>query len=293
MDRSFVIQGFLRLLSLLPLRLNHSLGVLLGYLVYRLSSDFRRIAQINIGLCFPEQMEEQRQGLLKDSLMETGKGVTEVGALWFWRPDKVYDLVREVSGQEFLEQAMARGKGVILAAPHLGCWEVVGVYCGRRWPMTNLYRPQRSKGMDILIRRARERTGTNVVPTDASGVRALFKALANGELVGILPDQDPGREAGVFAPFFAVQANTMSLLPRLASKSGATVLFTYAERLPKGQGYHVYFIPAPDGLIETDPVKAATSMNQGVEDCVRKLPAQYQWAYKRFKTRPESEKDFY
>lgn len=293
MDRSFIIQILFRLFSWLPLRLNHALGAMLGRIINVSASNFRRNAQINIDLCFPDWTAEKRRQLLKDHLLEVGKGVTETGPLWCWHPDKVNNLVQEVSGGAILQQAMAAGKGVILAAPHLGAWEVVGAYCGKRWPMTNLYRPQRNKSMDILIRRVRERTGTSVVPTDASGVRALFKALANGELVGILPDQDPGPEAGVFAPFFGITANTMTLLTRLARKSGAVVLFTYAERLPKGQGYHLHFLPASEGLTNPDPIKAATSMNQGVETCVRKLPSQYQWAYKRFKTRPEIGTDLY
>ncbi|MGB5718252.1 MAG: hypothetical protein WBN81_14325, partial [Gammaproteobacteria bacterium] len=38
---------------------------------------------------------------------------------------------------------------------------------------------------------------------------------------------------------------------------------------------------------------AVTATNQAVEDCVRECPEQYQWSYRRFKTRPEGEAAFY
>jgi len=135
--------------------------------------------------------------------------------------------------------------------------------------------------------------GATLVPTDASGVRALYKAVAKNQMIGILPDQDPGDEGGVFAPFFGVPANTMTLLPRLMQKTGAAVIFSYAERLPRGQGFHVHFLPAPADARTDELQQAAAALNLGVENCVRQSPAQYQWSYKRFKTRPPGETRFY
>jgi KDO2-lipid IV(A) lauroyltransferase len=159
--------------------------------------------------------------------------------------------------------------------------------------MTSLYRPPRQAYLGKLIRQGRERAGASLVPTDAGGVRALYKALGRGELIAILPDQDPDRAAGVFAPFFGVQANTMTLLSRLASKSDATVLMAYAERLANGEGYHLHFENTEDALADTDTLLATTQLNHAVEQCALQHPAQYQWAYKRFKTRPEGEGRFY
>jgi KDO2-lipid IV(A) lauroyltransferase len=286
--RARLVRLLLRLLSMLPLWLNHGLGVALGRIFNAFANDLRDTARTNVALCFPEWSKAQQRDLVRRCLEETGKAVLESGALWLWSAERVLQRVVQVSGAELLEQGMAAGKGVILAIPHLGAWEVVGVYGSTRWPMTSLYRPPRMQGLDNLMRKARQRAGATLVPTDAGGVRALYKALGRGELVAILPDQDPDRESGVFAPFFGVPANTMTLLPRLVRKTGAMVLMTFAERLPKGRGYHLHFLPAPTGLGDADVVVAATQLNAAVESCARQLPAQYQWAYKRFKTRPES-----
>jgi len=294
MMRIIVIRLLLRLMSLLPLSVIHALGSGLGSLFNCFNNQMRYVARRNIDRCFPEWTPQQRSQLVRESLQETIKAVLETGGLWLWSLEHILAKIQKISGLSLLEEAMARGRGVILAAPHLGAWEMAGLYCSRCGPITSLYRPPRIQELDTLIREARERTGATLVRTDAGGIRALYKALGRGELVGILPDQDPAdRASGVFAPFFGVQANTMTLLSRLAAKTGATVLMVYAERLPKGKGYHLHFQKMDAILAEDDDVKKAARLNQAVEQCVMQRPAQYQWAYKRFKTRPEGEKKFY
>ncbi|MCK4587813.1 MAG: lysophospholipid acyltransferase family protein [Gammaproteobacteria bacterium] len=293
MFRAFLAKLLLRILSWFPLSVAHGLGRLIGRFFNSYSNELSRIARRNIELCFPELNEQQRSELVRESLMQTGMAILECGALWLWPVERVLKKVRKVSGWELMEKARSEGKGVVFAAPHLGAWEVIGLYSAKRSPMTCMYRPPKLTGLNQLIRKGRGRSGVALVPTDAGGVRALYKALSRGELVGILPDQDPGRGAGVFAPFFGIQANTMTLLSRLAGKSNTTVFMAYAERLPKGQGYHIHIMPAPECLADKDPVTAATCLNGAVEKCVRTLPGQYQWAYRRFKNRPEGEGRLY
>jgi KDO2-lipid IV(A) lauroyltransferase len=120
----------------------------------------------------------------------------------------------------------------------------------------------------------------------AAGVRTLFKRLLVGGVVGILPDQQPKAGEGEFAPFFGTPALTMVLLSRLAQRTGATVLFAFAERLPRGEGFRMRFLPAPEGIDAEDLPAAVAALNRGVENCVKIAPAQYQWAYKRYSIRP-------
>lgn len=147
--------------------------------------------------------------------------------------------------------------------------------------------------LDTTVRQARERFGATLVPTTTQGVRGLYQALRDGELVAILPDQDPRDGSGVFAPFFGVQAYTMTLLARLAKKSGAPILFCYAEWLPKGEGFHLHFIPAEWDATQCDIETNTQRINAGVEQCIKQCPTQYQWGYKRFRTRPEGEESLY
>ena len=293
MIRRAAITGLLRLTSLLPLPLTHVIGVLIGSLLWWIPNDLRRIASRNLALTFPEMPVADRERLLHRNLWETGKLLLELGPLWLWRGERVLALVRDaVAGEEALTDTVRRRRGAILLTPHLGAWEMAGLYYSSRHPLTILYRPSRL-GLDELSVRGRGRLGGKVVATDARGVRSLLTALRDGEILGILPDQDPGDEGGVFAPFFGISASTMTLVSRLTRNTGAPVFLTWAERLPRGRGFALHLRALPEVTAAGSLEESAAALNRGVEAAVRSLPAQYLWAYKRFKTRPPGESKLY
>jgi KDO2-lipid IV(A) lauroyltransferase len=287
------ICAVLRLLARLPYSFVQGIGAGLGWLAGRIPNRHRRITERNIELCFPGLSRGERRRLTRRSLVETGKTLTESLYLWLGDEGRIKSLDQGASGWEHVEKAMTLGKGVIVISPHLGSWEYVGVYCAARYPMTCMYRPPRQAQFDTIVRQGRERTGMSIVPTNTKGIRALLQVLRKGEIVGILPDQDPRDSGGTFAPFFGIPANTMTLVSKLVSKTGAVPIFAFAERLPGSRGFHMHFIPAPEGTGDADDDRAARAINEGVETLVRMAPAQYQWSYKRFRTRPEGEPRVY
>jgi KDO2-lipid IV(A) lauroyltransferase len=291
----FPVGLLFRAFSTLPLPAAHAIGTLLGWLAYRLPNRNRSVTLRNLELCLPELSPADRRRLARRSLIETGKTLAETPLAWCAAPERVLALIREVHGAEAIRQAIAEGRGVIIAGPHLGAWEVGGLQIGADFrPVSILYRPPRNATLDRLIHASRERTGAELVPTDAQGVRALLRRLARGGAVVILPDQDPGATGGVFAPFFGIRTNTMSLLTRLAAKSGALVVVGYAERLSRSRGFHIRYLPVEDPAIySSDPQQAAAALNRAVEAAVRALPGQYQWSYKRFRRRPEGDAGLY
>ncbi len=194
----------------------------------------------------------------------------------------------EVEHEELLDQALANGRGAILLLPHIGNWELFNNYLLPDHPFLALYRPPRLTELDEPIRRSRQRTGAELVPTTSVGLRRLYRGLEAGKLILILPDQEPLKRHGVFAPFFGIDALTMTLVGRLVSRFDSPAIFGFAERRPDGF-FRVRFRPAPDGLGVADKLAAATWLNRGIEECVRSCPEQYMWSYKRFKTRPPGE----
>lgn len=277
------------MLALLPLRLLHVLADLVGTLIYVLPTETRRVTLINLRKALPEVSEQERRRLARRSICETIKTGLELGHMWYGRLERVMALVSEVKGMEHVTRAQQGGKGIIYAAPHLGSWELLGIYVSTLAPLTTLYKPPKIKGLNSLIANARAKAGAELVATDRHGVVRLNKTLMQGGAAGILPDQQPKSEGGVFAPFFGIPAYTMTLLPKLAAKTGAVVLFAYAERLSAGNGYRVVFEPADPDISNKDVELAAAAMNRSVERCVRALPSQYQWEYKRFRKRPDDE----
>ncbi|WP_193222224.1 lysophospholipid acyltransferase family protein [Alkalilimnicola sp. S0819] len=276
------LRTLLRLFSLLPLRWAHALGALLGALAGALPGRARATARANLRLCYPELETAKRERLRRASARELGKTVLELGAIWFWPMPRLEQYIEPGGGLEYVETAIARGKGLLVAVPHLGAWELMAPYWGRRLPLHTLYQPPRNPALEPLLVLARERAGGRVHPASPSGIKALSRALKAGEVVAILPDQKPdGR--GEAAAFFGVPANTMTLLPRLAQRHPeAAVLLGYVERLPRGRGYRLHFMEAPEEVRDSDLSRAAAAMNLAVEQAVRRLPEQYQWTYKRF-----------
>ena len=292
MNRQALLTSLLRLTARLSLPAAHAIGVALGWLLWRIPNPVRGIAARNLALAFPERPAHDRDRLLRANLMETGKLLLELGPLWLWPGARVLTLARGPAGEDALADAAHRRQGAILITPHLGSWEMAGLYYSSRYPVTILYRPSRL-GLDELSVRGRGRVGGKVVATDARGVRALLTNLRNGEILGILPDQDPGDEGGVFAPFFGITANTMTLVSRLALKTGVPVFITWAERLPRGRGYALHLQALPEVTAAASLEASAAALNQGVEAAIRTLPAQYLWVYKRFKTRLPGEAKLY
>ncbi len=284
-----LVYGLLRLAGVLPLRALHAAGAALGGLVWRLQRRERRHVEENLAIARPGLDAEARAALARACLRETGKSLLELGKVWGGGARRALALVREVEGLDLFEDARHGGRGLIIAAPHLGCWELLNHWLGARTALAILYRPPPRAQWEPLLKRARGEFAPEQVRTDGAGVRVLYKRLAAGGVVGILPDQQPGRGEGTFAPFFGTAAHTMVLLPRLAARTGATVLFAFMQRLPRGAGFRLHFLPAPDGLTDADPVIAAGALNRGVEACVERAFTQYQWTYRRWSDRPPGE----
>ncbi|MEV8520895.1 lipid A biosynthesis acyltransferase [Dyella marensis] len=278
----YLLYLLLRLIGLLPLRVLHGVGALLGRLSLRLNGKTVQNTAVNIRITRPELDEAARAALLRQVMIESGKSITEIAKIWGSDAERALDLVREVRGEALFDAALAAGKGVIIAAPHLGCWELLNYWLCRKTPMAILYRPPRIAAVEGLLRKARGALAPEQVRAEGAGVRTLFKRLGAGGTVGILPDQKPREGEGQFAPFFGREALTMVLLPRLAARTGAAVLFAFAERLPRGEGFRIHLLPAPEGLADADQGVACAALNQGVQDCVELAYAQYQWHYKRY-----------
>ena len=291
--RAFLIIYFLKLLSFFPLVFLHHLGSLIGRLLFIFPNKAKAITQANIQHCFPNKTTQAQQQLIKQSLIEMGKTFTESAAIWFWPKEKLAALLNDSPSSAMLKEAVQQNQGAIILAPHLGAWEICGLYCVQLHALTAMYRPPRLAELEPILLRGREQLGIKLAPTDAQGIRILSRALKNKECIAILPDQDPGKNGGVFVPFFDQPANTMTLVSRLAMKSKAPVFFIYAERLPKGKGYLMHCEQAPKALTHGSLEESVAAMNQMVEHCVQQLPTQYQWSYKRFKNQPKGMPNIY
>lgn len=289
-----IIKGLYFLFSKLPNTLSQLLGVAVGHLFYYTNNREKRVASTNIKCCFPMLSEKQQQQLVKKTLIENVKTLFEIPRIYDKGGEYAVDLIKEVSGLAHYQKALSAEKGIIIMTPHLGNWELVIHYVSQFLPPTVMFAPSKVKDLDAIMKAGRQKSGATLVPADTSGVRALLKTLQAGGVIGILPDQRPKHgHAAVFAPFMGMETYTMLLVNRLAKRTDATLFFMFAERLDIGKGYKLHIIPASKDIGDSDELTAATALNEGLEQCVKVAPAQYQWTYKRFNKQPTGYKSPY
>jgi len=145
-----------------------------------------------------------------------------------------------------------------------------------------MYRPPKKEALKPLIEGARARKNLLLAPANMSGVRMLAKFLKKGQPIGLLPDQVPPEGEGVWATFFGRDAYSMTLPAKLAQMGNATVIVTYAERLPGGKGYVIHFVPFTESL-DGDTASQAQAINTAREHLIARKPTQYYWSYTRYK----------
>ncbi|SET36984.1 MULTISPECIES: lysophospholipid acyltransferase family protein [Marinobacter] len=274
----------LRLAGKLSFDMAQRIGRVLGTVGGWLPTRSKKVTTANIRLCFPEMPEDQRRRLVRSSLRHTGQTFMEIPLMWEWPVEKCLGLIREVEGLEMVDRALAEGRGVVLLAPHLGNWELAGIYFSSRYQMAALYSPPHMAEFEDYMIRVRERAGSTLVRGDRRGLVRMVSILKGGGIAGILPDQSPDKNSGyAYGPFFGHNVRTMTLASKLIARSGAASFTTFAERLKDGRGFRMVIRPTEPGIDSADPVEAVTALNLSVEKCVREIPEQYQWEYKRFR----------
>ncbi|MFP3979674.1 lysophospholipid acyltransferase family protein [Marinobacter sp. KMM 10035] len=282
-----------RLLSLLSLRWAQNIGHFLGGLVWRLGGRSVETTRKNLLACYPNLTDAERELLGRQSLRETGATAMEIPLMWEWPVERCLGLIKEIEGEELLDSYKADGKGLLLLAPHLGNWELAGLFFASRYKMAALYSPPNRLEFETYIKNVRSRSGSELVATDRRGIIRLFSILREGGVVGILPDQTPRLEGGEFAPFYGIPTATMTLSSKLLHKTGAQPLITFAQRLPNGEGFKIVIKKADKGMTSKDMPESLAALNRSVEQCIEMAPEQYQWEYKRFRRTAPGETPVY
>lgn len=259
----------------------------LAYLAYLITLplplQLKRTIRINISRCFPNLSMHEINSLVKKNVLQTFIRILEMPFFWFAPIKKINTLQWDIQGETEFKKIFEEGRGVILLVPHLGAWEAVNYYMGSHYSAASLYKPGRHHYQELLLKIARERFGTQMFPTNVSGIKGLLQSLKAGRCAAILPDHDPGENGGIFVPFFDIPAHTATLIAKLASKSTAPIYCVVSSRLSKGKGFRLEFIPGRALLKNPDLETAVTAMNDQIASLIKRWPEQYEWSYKRFR----------
>lgn len=283
---SWLLFGFMRLVTWLPFCWQMAVGSLIGRLAYHLARSRRHIAEVNIRLCFPELDANQAGELVKAHFLSVGKGIVETALCW-WGRESQLQKKSILLGSEHLQRGLEQGKGVILLSAHFTTLELGGRLLALDTPFHVLYRQHKNPLFEAVMRRARKRRFEKAIARN--NTRALLASLKDNMPVWYAPDQNHGGPQSVFVPFFGVPASTLAATSRLAKVSGASVVPFFQMRLPENQGYLLILCPALADFPGNNPETDTARINRLLEDVIREMPEQYLWIHRRFKTRPEGE----
>ncbi len=285
---TYILVGFLWLLHWLPLPLLRALGWGLGRLLYALGRDRRKVALINLRLCFPDMTEPEREDLARRHFVAFARAVLDRTLGWWASKGRLERLIR-IHGVEHLTDP--EGRPVILLSPHFVGLDAQATRISMFVPGCSVYSNQKNPVLNKLLYDGRVRFRDAVLLSRQDGMRKIVKAMKEGYRFYYLPDMDFGPKESIFVPFFGVQAATIPALSRMVRLTGARVVPCIARQV--ADGYEVEVMPAWENF-PGESVEADTEfMNRFIESQVLRMPEQYFWLHKRFKTRPPGEQRFY
>lgn len=278
------------LLHFLPLGILSRLGQLVGLVLYSVAAERRRVAEINLKLCFPQMSEHERAALVRRVFQMFGRSFIERGIIWWANAARINRLIR-VEGREHFDAV--RRQPSILLVPHFVGMDTGGQWITQQVDTVCMYANQKSEYLTQLLREKRARFGQQRLYSRQQGLRPILKGMRENMPFVYPPDQDQGVKDGAFIPFFGVPAATMTSVPRIAQMTGAKVVPAITRMLPGGQGYVLTFYPAWENYPSGDDIADTRRMNEFIEQRILEMPEQYFWLHKRFKNRPPGEERFY
>jgi KDO2-lipid IV(A) lauroyltransferase len=277
--------GLLRLATLLPISTLQTAGSTIGILIYRIVPSRRRAARINLKQAYPGFTDKEIDDLNKKAFKSLGISIFETGIAWFTKSD-VLQKQCQIEGKEYLDQAMANNKGVLLLTGHFTTLEMGGHLIGTYVNKYNaVFKKAHNPLFNALMVHYRKKMGDDLIET--RNVRGIIRGLKSGHATWFGPDQDFADQDVVFTPFLGGIASTLTATTKIAKMTGAAVVPFYPVRLEDGKGYKLIVLPPlenfPSGDIEADSARVNKTIESMVYDC----PEQYLWSHKRFKTQAD------
>ena len=272
------------MIALLPLSFLQLIASFVSLILSSFNSSMKRVTSINLKIAYPELSAEDHADLVKKSIRSQCLTYVEFIKCWGMSPEYSLSLLKDVQGEHFFTDALANQKGVIVVVPHLGSWELLNAWINVYAAPVIMYKPNKVKGANRYVLEAREKFNATLVPTDETGIRAIFKHLKQGGLTVILPDHVPKPSGGIFSNFYGQHALSSTLVSKLASKTQCNVIGLSCIRdTHNSQHFSVICHPLSEDILSKDLQLSVDTLNAEIQKMIDIAPEQYIWSYKRFR----------
>ncbi|WP_104513498.1 lysophospholipid acyltransferase family protein [Acinetobacter indicus] len=275
--------SLLKNFSKLPLRLIQVTARSVGWLLYVSNSSARRVTEINLKSAYPELSESERNQLTRRSLKSQCMTYAESVKIWGSAPEFALEQIKAVHGEDIFLDALQNPNGTLAVVPHFGTWELMNAWVNLHTAPVIMYKPSKNPDVDRFMLEARQRLNATLVPTDETGVRALFKHLKQGGFAAILPDHVPKESGGIYSPFFGQNALSSTLLSKLAAKTQCSVIGLSCLRREDLSGFELHVQTLSAEINAKDLQLSVDTLNKEMERMINAAPEQYLWGYKRFR----------
>ena len=279
-----------RAIGALPVSVALALGRTMGTAAYGVLGTPRRLALGHLAIAFPELSLAARQSILRSTFRHAGQSFVELGLWPKLAPRAGY--VR-VEGDEAITAALAEGRGLLAVAGHVGNWELLAAtMAARGFPITVVARRVNDMRFHALIARFRTGAGLEVLlRDDPAFLTTVRDALRRNRIVALLVDQDTGRGAGVFVPFFGRLARTPPGAALLALRTHTPIVTAFIERRAGG-GHLIRIRPVPtDGRGRGEVMALTAKFTAEIEAQIRRAPAEWVWWHERWRRQPDGALD--
>jgi Kdo2-lipid IVA lauroyltransferase/acyltransferase len=269
-----------------PLSVTRFFARFLAFLVntFKLTKT-SNIIHLNLNIALPELSHEKRREIAETAIRNELTSYFEFFHIWGANTEKNIASIEHIHNEHLLHEALNAQKGLILIVPHFGTWEIMNAWVAQHTKMTIMYKPIKNQSADDFVREARSREQANLVPTDESGVRQIFKALKQGGTTVVLPDHTPDF-SGELIPYFGIPLISSSLSAKLIQKTKAKALFLTALRNENGK-FDMYIDEISSDIYTQTAEQGTETIHQKLEDLIRQNPENYHWSYKRFSANPK------
>jgi KDO2-lipid IV(A) lauroyltransferase len=283
--------GLLKFLALIPYGVTARFGDALGWLLYQVPSSRKRIVHINLALCFPDWPQERRDEVAQKHFRHAIRSYVERSVQWFGSDRKLARLIQVESAIDLLDPDLPPS---LMLGFHFVAIEAASIWLNYSLhrPCGSLYQPISNPQVEEMAKRQRGRFDAEMA-SRADSARIVLRWLRDRKPVMLGADMDYGMRNSAFVPFFGVQTCTLTAVGRLAKTGHAQIVPFVGEVLPNYKGYKLKVFKPWDNYPTGDDVADARRMNAFLEEQILRIPEQYYWVHKRFKTRPPGEPGFY
>lgn len=246
-----------------------------------------RTVNTNIALVAHSLSEQQKQTLIKEIIYHQCLTSTESIKSWAMPPEWSIAQINDVYNKDILLEGLANPNGMLAIVPHLGTWEMMNAWLNQFGSPTIMYKPVKGNITNDFVLKGRSRLNATLVPTDGSGVKAVFKTLKQGGFSIVLPDHVPDPSGGVIVPFFGIKTLTSTLASKLASKTKCALVGLSCIRRTDGRGFDIYCYKLDNpALYDRHAETAAQALNNSMQQMIEQHCSHYMWGYRRFKHVP-------